>query len=132
MKKNLKVNVDLNIYPLEAIYGAAYVFVDKVYIFLDSLAEGKVEITFRAKDENEVEALEKIEGEFMNELLNYTLRLKLSESNKKIREYVVEQALFSALGREEGILKNEGEKFEFEDDPLGIAIPWEDKYGNKK
>lgn len=132
MKKNLKVNVDLNIYPLEAIYGAAYVFVDKVYIFLDSLAEGKVEITFRSKDENEVEALEKIEGEFMNELLNYTLRLKLSESNKKIREYVVEQALFSALGREEGILKNEGEKFEFEDDPLGIAIPWEDKYGNKK
>ena len=132
MKKNLKVNVDLNIYPLEAIYGAAYVFVDKVYIFLDSLAEGKVEITFRSKDENEVEALEKIEGEFMNELLNYTLRLKLSESNKKIREYVVEQALFSALGREEGILKNEDEKFEFEDDPLGIAIPWEDKYGNKK
>lgn len=132
MKKNLKVNVDLNIYPLEAIYGAAYVFVDKVYIFLDSLAEGKVEITFRSKDENKIETLEKIEGEFMNELLNYTLRLKLSESNKKIREYVVEQALFSALGREEGILKNEGEKFEFEDDPLGIAIPWEDKYGNKK
>lgn len=132
MKKNLKVNINLNIYPLEAIYGAAYVFVDKVYIFLDSLTEGKVEITFRSKNEDEVEMLEKIEGEFMNELLNYTLRLKLSESNKKIREYVVEQALFSALGREEGILKNEGEKFEFEDDPLGIAIPWEDKYGNKK
>lgn len=131
MKKNFKVNVDLNIYPLEAIYGAAYVFVDKVYIFLDSLAEGKVEITFRAKDESADDVLEIIEGEFMNELLNYTLRLKLSESNKKIREYVVEQALFSALGREEGILKNEGEKFEFEDDPLGIAIPWEDKYGNK-
>lgn len=132
MEKKIKTIVDLKIYPLEAIYGAAYVFVDKAYIFLDSQEGGKVEIFFRAKEETSLRELEKIEGEFMNELLNYTLRLKLSESNKKIREYVVEQALFSALGRGEGILKNEGEKFEFEDDPLGIAIPWEDKYGNKK
>ena len=132
MKNELKVRVDLNIYPLEAIYGAAYVFVDRVYIFLDTCQENKIEIFFRAKENSSLDELEKIEGEFMNELLNYTLRLKLSESNKKIREYVVEQALFSALGREEGILKNIEEKFEFEDDPLGIAIPWEDKYGNKK
>ena len=132
MKNELKVRVDLNIYPLEAIYGAAYVFVDRVYIFLDTCQENKIEIFFRAKENSNLDELEKIEGEFMNELLNYTLRLKLSESNKKIREYVVEQALFSALGREEGILKNIEEKFEFEDDPLGIAIPWEDKYGNKK
>ena len=131
MEKKIKTIVDLKIYPLEAIYGAAYVFVDKAYIFLDSQEEGKVEIFFRAKDDANLPELEKIEGEFMNELLNYTLRLKLSESNKKIREYVVEQALFSALGREEGILKTADEKFEFEDDPLGIAIPWEDKYGKK-
>jgi len=131
MENKIKVIVDLNIYPLEAIYGAAYVFVDKAYIFLDSKEEEKVEINFRAKEGTDFSTLEKIEGEFMNELLNYTLRLKLSETNKKIREYVVEQALFSALGREEGILKNNEEKFEFEDDPLGIAIPWEDKYGKK-
>jgi len=131
MTQEIKKIIDLKLYPLEAVYGAAYLFVDRVYIFLDTQEKDKLEVSLRAKEEVDFSP-EKIEGEFMNELLNYTLRLKLSDSNKKIREQIVEQALFAALGREEGILKNQEQKFEFEDDPLGIAIPWEDKYGKDK
>jgi His-Xaa-Ser system protein HxsD len=133
MTQEIKKIIDLKVYPLEAVYGAAYLFVDRVYIFLDTQEKDKLEVSLRAKEEVDFSP-EKIEGEFMNELLNYTLRLKLSDSNKKIREQIVEQALFAALGREEGILKNndQEQKFEFEDDPLGIAIPWEDKYGKDK
>lgn len=130
MNQEIKKIIDLSIYPLEAIYGAAYVFIERVYIFLDSRDDKKIEVCLRAKKQEDF-SQEELEGEFMNELLNYSLRLKLSESNKKIREQIVEQALFAGLGREKGILEKQAEKFEFEDDPLGIAVPWEDKYGKK-
>lgn len=129
MKSETIVIIDESIYPREAIYGAAYIFVDRAYIYLDIPEKGKISIRFRSKNENE--SLNKIEGEYMNELLQYVLRLSIASDNKKIREQIVEQALFAALGREERILNNQTEKFEFEDDPLGIAIPWEDKYGKK-
>lgn len=119
--------IDEKLYPKEAVYGAAYVFIDKAYIFLDKKEKEKIEITLKLKPDNK-EDLEKLEGEFMNELLNYTLRLSVSKNNKNIREMIVGQALVAAGGEK---LVNEKE-FEYVDDPLGIAVPWEEKYGNKK
>lgn len=127
MLKEIKFTIDLKVYPLEAVYGASYVFIDRAYIFLESLKNSKVEVRFKAKEENQ--EIEKIKNEFFNELLNYALRLKISKHNHKLREFVVSQALFASLGKEKGILEDKKEKFEFEDDPLGIAVPWEEKYG---
>lgn len=126
---NQKIIVNLKAYPLEAIYGAAYVFIDRAYIFLDYSSDDKIEINFRAKEKTDSKDLENLKGEFLNELLNYSLRLKIAKHNHKLREFIVSQALFASLGKEKGILENNKEKFEFEDDPLGIAIPWEEKYG---
>jgi len=127
--QELKLVIKEELYSRAAILKAAYVFSDQAYIYLDVPSNGEISIRFRAKktDDN----LEKIEGEFMNELLQYVLRLQIAKDNQKIREQIVEQALFASLGKEERILNNQDEKFEFEDDPLGIAIPWEDKYGQK-
>lgn len=127
--ENQKIIINLKAYPLEAIYGAAYVFIDRAYIFLDYSSDDKIEINFRAKEGADTEVFEKLKGEFLNELLNYSLRLKIAEHNQKLREFVVSQALFASLGKEKGILENKKEKFEFENDPLGIAVPWEEKYG---
>ena len=128
LKNNtIKLIFDLQNYPKEALYGAAYVFLDKAYLFLDNKSSKKIEVSLKGKKKLNKNQLEKIKGEFLNELLNYTVRINLSKNNKKIREYVVEQALFSAFGEE----NVEEDEIKYEEDPLGIAIPWEDKYEKK-
>ncbi len=69
-------------------------------------------------------------GEFKNELLNYVLRLSIAKNTGKIRDAIVERALFSALSPQETGKK--GAEEVFEEDPLGIALPWEEKYGKEK
>ena len=124
----IKTELDTRVYPLEAIYGASYVFIDRVYVFLDSEKINKVTVFLKSKKNISKKQLENLKGEFLNELLNYTLRMNLAKTNKKIREYVVEQALFAATNiMEDNLQENLG----YEDDPLGIAIPWEEKYGKK-
>ncbi len=124
----IKFFLNLQDYPLEAIYGTAYVFLDKAYLFLDSRLAKKIEVSLKGKKKLTKKQLEDFKGEFLNELLNYTLRINLAKHNRKIREYIVGQALFSALGEEE--LAKE-DKIGYKNDPLGIAVPWEEKYGKK-
>ena len=130
-KNQLLICINPKIYPLEAVYGACYVFIDRAYLFLDGNPEKEIKVFIRGKKELNPKELEKLAGEFKNELLNYTLRLTIAKNTKKIRETIVERALFSALPHEE-IAAEEKEEKMFEDDPLGIAVPWEEKYGKKK
>ena len=124
----IKFRINLKNYPLEALYGAAYVFLDKAYLFLDNKSPEKVEVFLKGKKKFNKKQLEELKGEFLNELLNYTVRINLSKNNKKIREYIIGQALCSAFGDDQ---INEEDEIKYEDDPLGIAVPWEDKYGKK-
>jgi His-Xaa-Ser system protein HxsD len=130
-KRQIKGNTiefcfNLKNYPLEAVYGAAYVFIDRAYLFLDSPSPQKISVSLRGKKKLSRKQLEDLKGEFLNELLNYTIRVNLNKNNRKLREFIVSQSLFSAI-------KDDGkESFSYEDDPLGIAVPWEEKYGKKK
>lgn len=117
----LSIEVDTKIYPLEAIFGAAYVFIDKAYIFLDSKKKHKIEIQLKSKTKTSSANLTKMLGEFENELLHYVHRMKLSKHNKQLREYIVERALYSAINKEKPGL----EQTQDDDDPLGISSPWE-------
>lgn len=128
-----KVLLDPKIYPLEAIYGASYVFIDRAYLFLTNSPSGEIEVSLKGKKKLSKKQLKDLAGEFLNELLNYTLRINLAKYNKKIREYIVSRALFSAMEGDEtatGSFPKEG--LDYEKDPLGIAIPWEEKYGKEK
>jgi len=120
----IKFLVNLQDYPLEAIYGATCTFLDKAYLFLNSRSSKKIEVSLRGKKKLTKKQLDNLKGEFLNELLNYTVRINLSKHNKKIREYIISQALFSASEGEE----NKENEVKYEDDPLDIAIPWEEKY----
>lgn len=122
-KKELNISLDLSIYPKEAIMGTAYVFIDKVYVYLDIKEKGKIYVSLKNKDKDADIVV--TEGEFMNELLNYVHRLNISKYNKKIRESMVERALYSSVG--DNMFDDQDDDFE---DPLGIAVPWEEKYGN--
>jgi len=79
-------------YPQEAIYTTCYVFLDRFYIFLDE-KDSKIQVSLKPKEGIKLN-LNACHGEFMNELLNNTLRLMISKRNQKIREMVVKEALF--------------------------------------
>lgn len=123
----LRFSFNLKDYPLEALYGAAYVFLDKVYLFLDSKSKNKIDVSLKGKKKLNIKQLEKLKGEFLNELFNYTVRIKMTKSNRKIREFIIGQALVSAYGSDD----TTQEEMKYEDDPLGIAMSWEDKHQKK-
>mgnify|MGYP002630884827 CR=1 FL=1 len=118
--------VDEDLYALDAIYGTAYLFVDRCYVLLGRPKERHVSVRLRAKAEATEEELEALVGEFSNELLNQVLRLRIGESTKKIREYTLAKAFFSQP-RQATIdaLLAELDEEELEDDPLEIEVPWE-------
>ncbi|MDD4996427.1 MAG: His-Xaa-Ser system protein HxsD [Patescibacteria group bacterium] len=119
----MKLILDSKIYPLEAIYQTCNIFLDRAYIFLDSKSSGKIEVFLKSKEKISEKQLSSLRGEFLNELLNSALRLEIAKRNKNIREAIIGQALLSA---------SNDEKSNFQDDPLGIAVPWEEKYGKQK
>lgn len=136
MKKNKDFAVDLSenqliftinpkIYPLSVIYQTAYFFLDKVYVILDGNPEEAIKVVFKSKQESKGQELGKIADEFYNELLNQLLRAKVNQSNAKIREYIVSQALYSAVPNEVDDLLKEVEEEDWQEDPLGIAKTWE-------
>jgi His-Xaa-Ser system protein HxsD len=117
------------LYPLDAIYGAAYVFIDRAYMLLSEDAEA-VLVHFRAKAQESLPALDAIVGELGNELLSQTLRRRIIRENQPILEAIVSQALAGASGvSSAGAPGGEAEDdLDFLDDPLGIAVPWEERF----
>jgi len=126
-ENQIKIEINPEIYPLEAVYGAAYVFLDKAYLRLDGDPEKKVIVNIKSKNNLNKKELENLADDFLNELLNYGLRYRISKNNKKIREYIVGTALLFASGED----LEEKTKEDWQRDDLGIAVPWEEKYKKK-
>jgi His-Xaa-Ser system protein HxsD len=129
---NTIIKVKKDIYPLEAIYAASFHFIDDYYIHLDSRKQGTVEITIKNKQKAGKLPANLTEN-FFNELIYCASRIFAAKRNKKIREFIVGRALFSAVG-EETAVDQPGQNGEgsYKEDPLGIAIPWEEKATRKK
>ena len=123
--------VDEDLYPRDAIYGAAYLFVDRCWIFMARPADKSVEVRLKAKAAATEGELEALAGEFANELLNQVLRLRIAESTAKLREYTFARAFFTDEARSSiDSLLAELDAEELEEEPLEIAVPWEtDKHG---
>ena len=126
--------VDESVYPLEAIYGATFTFLDRSFVFLGrGEGEGEVRITLSAKKlPTTSEELREWVGELANELLACAWRGRILEQNRATIEAVTSQAIGGAMGPPS---LDELEDFDFSEepfeDPLGIAMSWEEKYGKK-
>ena len=125
--------VDEALYPLPAIYGAAYTFIDRCYVFLDRPGPAQVRVVLRAKAGAAApEALHALIGEFANELLSCAFRHQIAQDNRVLIETATMQALAGAMGQPS---LDDLSKFDFSDqgfeDPLGIAMSWEEKHGKK-
>jgi len=130
INNTIKTTIDARVYPLEAIYGAAYVFLDKAYLRLDGDPKSEIIVTIKGKKKLNQTELKKIAGEFYNELLNYSLRYQISKRNKRIREYIVGSALLGSLPKKQ--TEDKEDKEDWQKDPLKIADHWEEKYTKKK
>ena len=141
MKKNPVLTIDeeaglgrlrLNkgAYPMDVVLGAAYVLIDRAYVLLDKDEAGSTLVELRLKEGEEFETLYELAGEFSNELLSQALRRKLTMQNKAELEAIVTQAISGASGALlPGLL--EDDDLDFLDDPLGIAVPWEEKFSKE-
>ncbi len=130
----VSLRVDETLYPLEAIYAAAYVFIDRCYVFLDKPGENRVRVTLSSKKAPfEGDAAKDVVGEFANELVSCAWRAQIARDSRVIIESVTAQALAGARGAPS---LDELEAFDFSDeafdDPLGIAMSWEEKYAKNK
>ncbi|MBI5241255.1 MAG: His-Xaa-Ser system protein HxsD [Elusimicrobia bacterium] len=172
--KGLSLDIDTGVYSMDAVQAAAYTFTDRAYVRITRRGAKGVSVSLQPKAKDaDAQALA---GEFHNELLHETLRRKVSDSNKKIREFIVTKALVSAqvpsapppaaapaeecpecaaearaAQEKKGAapqaqpaavdpdLEKEIEKLLTEieksgpggSDPLGVAVPWEKKFGAK-
>lgn len=116
-----------SIYPLDAIYGAAYLFVARCYVFLTRPGDGQVDVRLRTKEAADEATLAGLAGEFANELLNQVLRFRISESTARIREYYMARAFLSTPAQSTiDRLLADLDSEDREDDPLDIAVPWQD------
>lgn len=157
MKNGRKVlTIQTAIYPLEAIYGACYSLMDRAYFALEGDPRSKVRVSIRAKADPAPKGAD-LADQFLEELLHHAIRQKTVQSNQKIRDYIITQALVSAQPASEltpekvGPLKKEAdagidqdleqeiekllsevEKQGSQDDPLAIAVPWEEKFAKPK
>lgn len=162
-------DLDEKLYPLEAVQNAVYVFTDRAYVRVERSEQKRLKVVMTVKTGGAPSVHRDLKGEFDNELMHQVLRQRISNSNQKIREFIVTKALVSAqpsalvaaaatvaapsegscpdcvtesqpgapaqvdesLEKEIDRLLAEIEKEGAESDPLGVSIPWEDKFGPK-
>jgi len=91
--KYASISVNSNIYSLQSIYAAGYVFLDKAYILLDKMKTGDIKVYLFAKDNNT--DLKKLAMEFYNELLNYSHYFTRVESNSGVIKTIMQRVMFS-------------------------------------
>ena len=126
----LVLRLHKSLYPLDVVYGAAYIFIEKAYVLLGRDGEDFI-VEMATKDTTTTEAgLRIIAGEFSNELLSQALRRRITKANKNILETIVSQALAGATGAmvPAAFEEDDDDDLDFLDDPLGIAVPWEERF----
>jgi His-Xaa-Ser system protein HxsD len=112
----LYATVDLGAYSLTALLRVAHRFTDRCYLHLQFEGEQRVGVRFRGKP-NGAE-LSGIVGEFLNELLDQTLREIVSQETEPVRNLILAHALSDTA-----LIRPELEILDPSEDPLAVATP---------
>jgi len=129
--KNLKISSNLQLrrqFIVQVLFIIPLIFFWTGFMFfLDGDPKKEIIVVMKLKVDKLADSdLEQIASEFYNELLNQLLRETVSQSNAKIREYIVAQALYNAVPNEVDDLLKEVEEDDWQQDPLGIAKTWDE------
>ena len=113
--ETLQICVNLDLYPLEALFRVCYSFTDKCYLFLEHEEAPPIVKVHFAKKTTDCD-LAIIAGEFSNELINQKVRLDIAAETRPIRELIVAQAFAEA-----DLLDRSDMEADYRDDPRGIS-----------
>jgi His-Xaa-Ser system protein HxsD len=94
----LTLTLSTAMYPREALLRACYIFTDRCYLFLQPHGTDQVCVRFRKRRQSA--DMDKIAGDFSNELLNQALRYSIASETRTVRELIVTQAFAEADFRE--------------------------------
>lgn len=97
-KNNVIISINPKIYPLDTIFSAAYIFIDKAYVIVDGDPSEEIIVQLKAKDKKT--DLEKLGREFNNELINYSFYAAQTAKNMPIRTAIVQRAFFTHAQKE--------------------------------
>ncbi len=126
---HISLAVDESVYPLEALYGACYLFLERCFVYLSRPSPQTVDVRLTSREPAAAAELEVLAGEFANELLSQALRLRLSQATGRIREFYTVAALRAAASAPSvDELLAELESEDLLEDPLEIMVPWEEKH----
>ena len=121
----VEVELDEELYPLEAIYGACYLFLPRSYVRLARPRDRHVRVRLKPKAAGAGPAeLESLGGELMNELLNQVMRQRVGHENRVVREQYLAKTF--GAGRQNPTIAEllaELDDEELADEPLEIAVP---------
>mgnify|MGYP001352978307 CR=1 FL=1 len=152
-KSFTEVSFDTKLFSADALLGACHKFLAKCFVKLEHSGDGKrILVCLTAREGVSVDG---IEEEFRAEAINYAVKQRISKGSAKIRDQIFHIVFnperLNALGgqlqtelktkvdpdsvklsaRLEKLLEEieSDESLDYEDDPLGIAVPWEEKHG---
>ena len=132
---SVDVLLDEAVFPRPVGLAAAYRFIDRCYVLVESRPRRRLSVRLKGKEPLAPPALAALAGEFRNELLHQLVRLQVAERTDALRATIVGRALLSADAEpadEAAAPTTAADPLDFQDDPLGIAVPWEEKYGGKR
>lgn len=118
-----------DIYPLVSVKKALTNFMEETYI---KLKDNNDEIIVQMVLQESKTDLEKIIGEFYNELLRESLRYNIAIETKNLRELIVGRALYTTCIDLEENQEEKNEDIEETYNLDEIAVNWFDKYGNNE
>lgn len=131
--RSIALRLQAGSYPLPAVYGAAYVFLDRCWVLLDKPDAEHLRVTLTARDAAiDAATLDAFASELAEELVSAAWRVGVEHDTRALIEAAVARA---HAGGDAPPSLDELASYEFSkdtmDDPLGIAMSWEDKHKAK-
>lgn len=131
--------VEKSVFGRSAVLRAGHSFLDRAYVAIGEDADAGWQISLEQKEGAAALSGLSLEGEFRNALVNEAFRDSLMEGAQTVKELIVAKALYggaaAAGASEQGAADGDEDEFAFVDeelddylsDPLGIAVPWEER-----
>lgn len=129
-KSTCSFSICTAIYSIDAIFKAAYIFLDEYYIFLDRRDNDHITIHITAKNNSSVILWDDIVNEFNNELLRQNCHYIIQRDSKNIRELILGRALYEEC-IEVSTVESEVDSSDYDSDKKNIADAWSEEVKNK-
>lgn len=131
--------VSKTVFTHSVVLRSCHALLGQFVVSLDDDAAGMWKITLKTKPGVTEEDAGRAEDDFRNALINEALRDSLMEHARNLKEMIVAKALFGVdpdpLPKSSAPVSNpedialDDKNLDFLADPLGIAVPWEEKFG---